>query len=54
VTTAAELDAAPGNGYPGISSADIDLYTSVLFHFEVHNGGKITQFHGEAQLRNRR
>ena len=54
VTTQAELDAASSYGYPAINGGDSGLYTSVAFAFQVRRGDRITQFRGQAQLRNRR
>jgi prepilin-type N-terminal cleavage/methylation domain-containing protein len=54
VTTAAELDAAPGRGYTGVSADDTSLYSNVEFAFEVSVGGRVAEFRGQAQLRNRR
>ncbi|CAN5151302.1 hypothetical protein BH20ACT22_BH20ACT22_13020 [soil metagenome] len=54
VTTQSELDAASSHGYPAINGSDSGLYTSVVFTFQVRSGDRVTQFRGQAQLRNRR
>ncbi len=54
VTTSMELDAASSYGYPAIDSTDSGLYTSVVFTFQVRSGERVTEFRGQAQLRNRR
>jgi len=54
VTTSTELDAASSHGYPAIDGSDSGLYTSVVFTFQVRSGERVTEFRGQAQLRNRR
>jgi prepilin-type N-terminal cleavage/methylation domain-containing protein len=54
VTTQPELDAASSHGYPAIDGSDSGLYTSVVFAFRVRSGDRVTDFRGQAQLRNRR
>lgn len=54
VTTETELDAASSHGYPAIDGSDSGLYTSVVFTFQVRSGERVTEFRGQAQLRNRR
>ena len=54
IATKEELDLAPGKGYLDISGDKIDLYSSVLFQFQVRVGRQVTVFQGQAQLRNYR
>jgi prepilin-type N-terminal cleavage/methylation domain-containing protein len=48
ITTSAELQSA------GLDSTDASLYSNVEFAFQVRAGKQVTQFYGQAQLRNRR
>jgi prepilin-type N-terminal cleavage/methylation domain-containing protein len=48
ITTSAEFQSA------GLDSTDASLYSNVEFAFQVRAGKQVTQFYGQAQLRNRR
>lgn len=54
VTTQAELDEAESRGYAGISGDNTSLYSNVHFAFRVRVENQVTNFRGQAQLRNRR
>ncbi|MBA2274185.1 MAG: prepilin-type N-terminal cleavage/methylation domain-containing protein [Actinobacteria bacterium] len=54
VTTSTELDAAPAHGFPAVTGSSALLYDNVEYAFQVRSGDRLTQFHAQAQLRNRR